>query len=179
VFAKVRQQNILHAFIGLVVAVAAGCASNVAETRQPRGVGVWNFRLPSTPSAVAGLAYGRGGNATPAPAESSPLLAAKTAPENAKPVEHARVVVHHRATSVEPLPSLPVVDAAPIAPPVAKTEPVQLAQADTKLADRYGQREAESRTLERFKGGDVVVIGITSGALVIVLLVVLLILLLR
>ncbi|HEY2735592.1 MAG TPA: hypothetical protein VGI70_16460, partial [Polyangiales bacterium] len=81
--------------------------------------------------------------------------------------------------SVEPLPSLPVVDAAPIAPPVAKTEPVQLAQADTKLADRYGQREAESRTLERFKGGDVVVIGITSGALVIVLLVVLLILLLR
>jgi cobalamin biosynthesis Mg chelatase CobN len=54
--------------------------------------------------------------------------------------------------------------------------PVELALADTSAEQRYGEREAQSRKLENYRGGDVLVIGVST--LVVVLLVVLLIVLL-
>jgi hypothetical protein len=166
------------------MAAAAGCAGNIAETRQARAAGEWNVRLPTSASPVASFGYGRGGNATPAPEVSAePTLLASAAPQR----ERSRVQPHSvvRAASTPapapmPAPNATVVaqtEAPNIAAPAATesvSQPVQFAAADPSVQQRYGARQASK--LEKFKGGDLIVIG--AGTLVIVLIVVLLLVLL-
>jgi hypothetical protein len=60
--------------------------------------------------------------------------------------------------------------------PAQAAEPVQLASSEVSPDQRYGQRQAESKKLEQYRGGDAIVIG--AGTLVVILLVVILLILL-
>jgi hypothetical protein len=176
------QDNLRHVLVGTFIAAAAGCAGNIAETRDSRAAGEWNVRLPTSASPVASFGYGRGGNSTPAPQlnpEPQPLMASATTPRRERPHAQPQPVVRtapapksEASTTVLAQAETPTV-AAPAAP-AAVSQPVEVAQADPSLQQRYGSRQA--RKLEQFKGGDLIVIG--AGTLVIVLIVVLLLVLL-
>lgn len=177
------QHNVQKLLLGVFLTAAMGCAGNIQDARPARGVGEWTFRLPDTKSSIHELAYGRGGNSTPA---AQPVLASADMPKSTQ----QRALPHHprqHAVAAAPapaqLPSHPEQAEQAAEPahvePAATQEPTQLALADTGADQRYGAREAESRELQKFKGGDGVVIGVSAGALVVVLLIVLLILLLR
>jgi len=164
--------------LGLLTLAAIGCAGSLPEMRHGRAAGEWQVRLPSTPSTFGKLALGTGGNAQPATVrepDATQLLAAN------KPA------AKKHASSRIPQPSAPAVTAE-TAPASPSPEPMLIAkqaEAPTQLASntepnpgqRYAQREADSRKLQEFRGGDAIII--SASALVIVLLIVVLILLLR
>jgi hypothetical protein len=148
-----------------MVVAASGCAANLTAARSGRAAGQWSVQLPSNDTSVARLAYGRHGNSEPAAVSGTDLPAAtktpRLAPKHAlQPAAKLLAVTSTTAGSSHA--------AAP-----AKTEPVQLAMADTSAEQRYSARQ--SRQLERFKGGDAIVIGVST--VLIALLVLLLILL--
>jgi hypothetical protein len=174
-----RHQHSIQFVLGLLVTAAVGCAGNIPDTRQARAAGEWRFRLPTTQSAVGGLAYGRGGSSEPAVSapDSQPLMASANASKTTVHVAHVRRT--NAAPVAAPTPALtdPASTSQPNAAPIAASEPVQVAQADTNPEQRYGERETASKKLETFRGGDAIVIG--AGTLVVVLLIVILVLLLR
>lgn len=171
--------NIRIATLGLIVAAASGCAGNISESRHGIAAGQWNVRLPTAQSSVAGLAYGRGGNsqrAASADENAQPLLAAAPVQKRAQPVvRHTKAAVQTAVS--EPVPPQVEENLAPAAPEQSASAPVMLAQADQTTVDqRYSQRQANSRQLENYKGGDAIVI--TAGAVLVIALIVILILLL-
>ncbi|HEY2732579.1 MAG TPA: hypothetical protein VGI70_01270, partial [Polyangiales bacterium] len=163
--------------LGLLVSAAIGCAGNIPQTHDIRAAGEWRFHLPQTRSALGDLAYGRGGNSTPAAisAADQSLLAENTLKQ---PASAPRAVhrAQHAAKQPEALPAIPEAVEPPAAAPTPSEQPVQLAQAD-QAEQRYQQRESASKPLEKYRGGDAIVIG--AGTLVVVLLIVILVLLLR
>jgi hypothetical protein len=170
---KPRTQHTLRTLtLGLLVTAAVGCAGNIPNTRQGQAAGEWRFRLPTSSSPVGALAYGRGGSsAARADVQEQPQLAVAEAhktPAHSAVRHVAPAALHEIATNPAPQPT---------AAPVVVSEPVQLAQAEPSADQRYGERQADAKTLDKFKGGDVIVIG--AGALLLILVVVLLVLLLR
>jgi hypothetical protein len=166
------------------MAASVGCAGNIPTTRHGVAAGEWNMRLPTTRSTIGGLAYGEGGNserAAAVAAEPAPLIAAAKVDNRAKLApRHTRAAAPSIASAafVPSEEQKPSAEPAPtsVTTPVATQQPVMLAQADDDPSQRYSGRQAQSRQLEQYKGGDAIVI--TAGALVVVLLIVLLILLL-
>ncbi|HEX4351499.1 MAG TPA: hypothetical protein VHZ95_01270 [Polyangiales bacterium] len=99
-------------------------------------------------------------------------MAAKTSKHASQPAVHRAPA--NAAKQLEAVPAIPEAVDEPLAAP--SPQPVQLAQAD-QADQRYQQRETASQSLEKFRGGDAIVIG--AGTLVVVLLIVILVLLLR
>ncbi|MET0384692.1 MAG: hypothetical protein ABW321_01975 [Polyangiales bacterium] len=182
------QQKLRHITLGFFLTAAAGCAGQIPETQHGRAAGEWQVHLPSSDSAVHGLAYGRGGSSTPA----EPVVLAslddvlRADPQVASERAAKRSVRHKAPAAPTGAPVAPTQESAPAkpisAPPPAAKQPIQLAMADTSMtADtsaeaRYAERETQSRQQEQFRGGDAIVIG--AGTLVVILLIVLLVLLL-
>lgn len=170
--------KIRFATLGLIVAAATGCAGNISESRHGIAAGQWNVRLPTAQSPVASLAYGKGGNAQPAAAADAaqlPLLAAAPLQKRAQPVVRRSQAAVPTAVT-EPVPPQVEEQLSPAAPQPSASEAVMLAQADEAADQRYSQRQANSRQLENYKGGDAIVI--TAGAVLVIALIVILILLL-
>jgi hypothetical protein len=158
--------------LGVFAVAAMGCASNVPTPKDGRAAGEWRYRLPATSSPYGQLALGRGGSSEPARLEADqPLLAA------AQPTpKHVARPVHVQRVAAQPV--LPAVETAPAAEPSSPaqvSEPIQLAQNEVSPEQRYAQRQSESKQLEKYKGGDAIVIG--AGTLVVILLVVILLIL--
>lgn len=155
------------------------CASSVSNTQleDPRGLIDLNARIPVGQSPY-GIAYG-----APQPGRVQPL--APNIDAYVKPQPAAERMVVARAVPLK-REIAPAVEVAPVAfEPVVNLEPNQeqlLAMAAEPPApasddsSRYAERESQNQNLEKFRGGDAIVI--TSGALIIILLVVILILLL-
>ena len=171
--------------IGLLATAAIGCAGTLPEARHGVAAGEWQVHLPSAPGPFARLALGRDSHSQPAIDSQSeaPQLVATANPPAVK--KHARISPKTpsavTAVALSTPPPLAVESNAPsLAEPMARAAPTPtlLASANQTTAEqRYAQRDSESRKLQDFKGGDVIVI--SAGALVIVLLIVILILLLR
>jgi len=174
---KQRSQSIIvTSVLGMLVTAAVGCAANIPDTRDARAAGYWQARLPTTPSTFGKLAYGSGGSSEPArvsePA-SQPLMATAT-----PAVKHER----KRPVLATPAPTLVATQTESQQFPVAKTKPAEppvmlASNTEPNAEQRYGEREAATKKLQDFRGGDAVVI--TGGALLVVLLIVILVLLLR
>jgi hypothetical protein len=145
--------------------LGAGCATAGEGAKHGLGAGQWEARLPTTPSPIQELAYGRGGRAQRSDVALDDVLlqprAARHAAAKARPLSRA-------LAAQQPAPQL-------AATAVEAPAPMLLAQNDSE--PRYAERESEARNLQDFRGGDAIVI--SAGALVIVLLIVVLILLLR
>jgi len=156
------------------------CASSMSNTRpeDPRGLIDLNARIPTGDSPY-GVAYG-----TPQPGRVQPMAANIDAYLKPQPAAERMVVA--RAIPLRKDAPVAKVAPAPVAfEPVINLEPNQeqlLAMADAPPVptnddtSSYAEREAQNQNLEKFRGGDAIVI--TSGALIVVLLVVILILLL-
>jgi hypothetical protein len=173
-----------YAVIALAVSSAAvGCAEAVTQPRDARAAGEWRFHLPTTPSPIDELAYGvPGGSGSAIPNTDDELLELAVAPKP-QPVQHAMRA--HKAAPAKPAPQ-PQLAANPAPAPaldaarVVETKPELVAQnapAAQQAEQRYAQRAQSSQQLEKFRGGDAIII--SAGALVIILLFVILILLLR
>jgi hypothetical protein len=176
---KQRSQSIIvTSMLGMLVTAAVGCAANIPDTRDARAAGYWQARLPTTPSTFGKLAYGTGGSSEPArvsePA-SQPLMATATAAVRKHKHVQSPVLATPAPTAVA---AKTVSDPLPVAKTTPAEPPVMVATNTAPDAERrYGQREAETKKLQEFRGGDAVVI--TGGALLVVLLIVILVLLLR
>jgi hypothetical protein len=176
---KQRSQYVLKTIaLGFLVSAAIGCAANVPEARDARAAGVWEARLPTTPSTFGKLAYGSGGSSEPArivEADAQPMLA------TAAPVtKHVRRASHPEKTPVAPAMAAKSdePESLPAAKVTAPEAPVMLASnTDGAAQSRYAEREAATPKLQEYRGGDAIII--SASALVIVLLIVVLILLLR
>ena len=156
------------------------CASSMSNTRpeDPRGLIDLNARMPVGDSPY-GVAYG-----TPQPGRVQPLAPNIDRYLKAEPAAERMVVA--RAVPLKKEMPVAKVAPAPVAfEPVVNLEPNQeqlLAMAGEPPAptnndtSRYAERESQNQNLEKFRGGDAIVI--TSGALIVILLVVILILLL-
>lgn len=174
---KQRSQYVLKTIaLGFLVSAAIGCAANVPEARDARAAGVWEARLPTTPSTFGKLAYGSGGSSEPArivEADAQPMLA------TAAPVtKHVRRASHPEKTPVAPAMTAKSDEPLPAAKLAAPEFPVMLASnTDGAAQSRYAEREAATPKLQEYRGGDAIII--SASALVIVLLIVVLILLLR
>jgi hypothetical protein len=173
--AVVIKSIIVTSMLGMLVTAAVGCAANIPDTRDARAAGYWQARLPTTPSTFGKLAYGSGGSAEPArvsePA-SQPLMATATPAVVKHEQRHVRRPVVSAPTAVATQTELPVAKTKPAEPPV-----MLASKAEPNAERRYGEREAATKKLQDFRGGDAIVI--SAGALVIVLLIVILVLLLR
>jgi hypothetical protein len=159
------------------------CASSMATTQpeDPHGLIDLNARMPVGQSPY-GIAYG-----TPSPGGVRPV--APNVDEFLKPEAAKEKLVAARAVPQRiERDAAPAIEAAP-APvafePVVNLEPNQeqllalAAEPPPPSSDdtsRYAEREAQNQNLEKFRGGDAIVI--TSGALIVILLVVILVLLL-
>jgi len=180
---KSRRRHSLVSMTLLVWTVglaASGCATGVSETRHGLGVGYWQVHMPTTPSPIHELAYGRDGSSRPASdalagleaATPDEILQPATAPlAKAKPVKYTQRHVPPIAlakTEEQPEPALTPA-------PEPAQEPTWLAANDTN--SRYAQREAQASEQQKFRGGDAIII--SAGAILIVLLIVVLVLLLR
>lgn len=157
-----------------------GCATGSGDVRHSAGVGYWEGRvvtLPSRPSAIESMAFGRGGSSQPA---------SDLGVDDALAALDRSAVAQPRAAQRS---AKLVAETKPVALPVEQTQApaaesrVQADQqfpillAENTQESRYASREAKSDEQQKFAGGDAIVI--TSGAIVLVLLIVLLILLLR
>jgi len=175
-----RSQYYVRKFaLGLLAFAAVGCASNVPQARDGRAAGEWRFRLPATQSPYGAMALGRGGSSEPSQLqEDRPLLAsAQPMPKHvARPARVQRSVAPIHTAAAQPSAPAETVPAPVVNSPVQAKEPVQLAANDTSAEQRYGQREAESKKQEQYRGGDAIVIG--AGTLVVILLIVILLILL-
>jgi hypothetical protein len=146
------------------------CASSMANTKieDARGLIDLNARVPVGDSPY-GIAYG-----APQPGRVQPL--APDIDRYLKPnPAPARVAKVAPAPQPQPQPFEPVVNLEPNREQLLAlaAEPPAPVSHDSS---RYAQREAQSQNLEKFRGGDVIVI--TTGTLIVILLVVILILLL-
>jgi cytoskeletal protein RodZ len=157
-----------------------GCATGSDEVRHGVGAGYWETSIPSLPSRqspIEAMAFGRGGNSTPA---SDMGVDAAMAALDSRVVQpqatNAKLVAAKKAAPVN------------IEKQQVADQPVQVAEsnvtvdqpvllAENTQESRYASREAQSQDQQKYAGGDAIVI--TSGAIVLVLLIVLLVLLLR
>lgn len=163
-----------------------GCASSTAYTKRedPRGLIDLNARMPVGDSPY-GVAYG-----TPQPVRvqplapdidqflkaeaKEPLVVARAVPLKTNVKTNAPVAAK-AAPAPEPVAFEPVINLQP-----NQEQLLALASEPAPAHDdsaRYAQREAQNQNLEKFRGGDAIVI--TSGALIVILLVVIIILLLN
>jgi hypothetical protein len=159
--------------------LAAGCATAGETSHHGLGVGQWEARLPTTESPVHELAMGRNGSSLrddKALASLDDVLQPSAA---SKSMERPKALRRQAAAPV-------VATATPMAQPMAAqpmaAQTIAVAPSVELLASndveaRYAERETQSKQVEQFRGGDVVVI--SASALVLVLLIVLLIILLR
>jgi hypothetical protein len=149
----------------------------------PHGLIDLNARMPVGQSPY-GIAYG-----APSPGRVQPLtpnVDEFLKPEARETLVATRVMPAKKAVSVAPVAPIAKVTPEPVAfEPVIELEPNQeqlLALAaeppppSSDDSSRYAEREAQNQNLEKFRGGDAIVI--TSGALIVILLVVILVLLL-
>lgn len=169
--------------LGCVVSTAAvGCATTNTKNHG-LGAGQWEARLPTSPSPIHELAYGKGGSSEPADLSLDGLDDPSTVLAPATPVVAAKVAPHksQRGLPKQTLALAPQPAAAPTAAPAAEPAPQPMAAAPVVLAQndatgRYAAREQQAQKQQEFRGGDAIVI--TAGTLVVILLIVILILLL-
>jgi len=180
---RCRKQILQMSVLGLMVAAAVGCASNMPDAKDARAAGEWRFRLPATPSPYGTLAYGSGGSSEPAAqlaeADDLKLVPATPAAKREPSVTRPRLAsVKPQAKSLPSPKSDPQIVEQPVATAAAPAPaPVLLASNSAAPETRYAQREAKSQKLQEYRGGDAIVI--SGGVLLIVLLIVILVLLLR
>jgi hypothetical protein len=149
----------------------------------PRGLIDLNARMPVGESPY-GIAYG-----TPQPGRLQPLApnidaylkpqpaAERMVVARAVPLKREAVIAPIAKIAPAPVAFEPVVNLEPNQEQllaVASEPPAQSPMSDD--SSRYAERESQNQNLEKFRGGDAIVI--TSGALIVILLVVILVLLL-
>lgn len=159
------------------LAVMGACGAAVTS---PHGeaVGQWNGRLPqsSTPNPLADMAYGKaspdGREVTvPSPQDLTAYLKPKVderAQTRATALEAPQRTAAKRARAAAPFPSSA---SEPLA--AAKALPPTAAVPTTAETNRYAAREAKAGAQQQFKGGDAIVLSV-STLLIIVLVVLLL-----
>jgi len=170
--------------LGASLGFTAGCATG-STTNHGIAAGQWQARLPDTKSPIASLAFGRGGNGTPAQLSEVELAALvdPTPEEVLQPMTAAKNVGVAKPTLRRTLASNPqpeAITAEPAPLPAAASEvaqPTLLASNDTSPQQRYAQREQQSEKQQQFRGGDAIII--SGGVLLVILLIVVLVLLLR
>jgi hypothetical protein len=178
---RTRRARLLGVVVLAVTANACG-ASNPAP--KVRGTPDLAAALPAPNPSPFGLSYGHGNAAmaeqkrgADAIETRSKLSAVAVARSNSKPASAERA----RPSAQPPLDAklTPSTTTEPVAASgtgvVALQHPATLQSSLDTDSQRYAQRQNASRNLERYRGGDVVVIGATT--LVLVLLIVLLIVL--
>lgn len=174
-------------FIATWIALCLGfgltaCASSMnTRPEDPHGLIDLNARMPVGQSPY-GIAYG-----APSPGRVQPLT--PNVDEFLKPEAARETLVATRVMPAKKAASVaPAVKPAP--EPVAFEPVIELQPNQEQLlalaaeppppssddSSRYAEREAQNQNLEKFRGGDAIVI--TSGALIVILLVVILVLLL-
>ena len=161
--------------IAVVATAAVGCAGNLPEVEHGQAAGEWQVHMPGTPSPYRKLALGAQGGGQPSAASRNLEQLMAASEPTAKPrrghTVHAKTA---RRTVIAEAPQSP---AKPVARHATPTRAAALIASAEPAVQRYAQREAQSRKLEEFRGGDAIVI--SASALVIVLLIVILVLLLR
>ena len=158
-----------------------GCASSTVHTKpeDPRGLIDLNARMPVGDSPFVAYGTRQPGGVQPLAPDIDEYL---TKPQAEQPAVARAVVLDApkaaklaKVEKTEPVPFEPVIDLQPNQEQLLAlaAEPPPPAHDDSA---RYAQREAQNQNLEKFRGGDAIVI--TSGALIVILLVVILVLLL-
>jgi len=177
--------KILSALSVCVALAFAGCATGGQQIRDPQRAGVWKVRLPAS-TGVYGL-KAMGGSSDDALADARPVTKPNI-DEYLKPGYAPKAQPLHQQVAVKHTPASPVVvaQAAPVPAPVAAapavapaTQPEQYAMRSEPRPDdvsRYAARDAQSKQAQEFRGGDVVVISVST--LLIIGLIILLIILL-
>lgn len=173
--------------LGAALGFTTGCATG-STTHHGIAAGQWQARLPETKSPIASLAFGRGGNGTPAQLSELELAALvdPTPDDVLQPMAAAKTVgvakpALRRALASNTLAAQPeAVTAEPAPTPAAASvtaQPTLLASNDSNPQQRYADREQQSKQQQQFRGGDAIII--SGGVLLVILLIVLLVLLLR
>ena len=150
-----------------------------SKPEDPHGLIDLNARLPVADSPY-GMAYGArtGTGVRPEAANIDEFLKDEPRPTRvaaARPVRVNAPADVAAPVAPAPTPAEPIASAPEQAPLLALAEPP--APSTTDDSSRYAERDSKSQSLEKFRGGDALVI--TSGALLIILLVIIIILLLR
>lgn len=162
--------------LGLAGVCLSACAGGLQEAPHGRAAGQWNVTLPVTHSLAGDLAYGRGGKSLPE--RDTVMLAQERVRTRAMRPLHKRAQTHRASElqppAAEPAPA-PAPEPVPATPAVAPVSGSSSGRTELALAD-YAKRESQSQAQQEFRGGHVLVIGVTT--LLVVLLIVLLILLL-
>jgi hypothetical protein len=181
------QKTSLALVWGTFALAAVGCSHELPATRTGQAAGEWTYHLPATKGPYAQLALGSGGSSEAAKSSDADVADALASLDRSSRPARKPIAVHEKSqpmaaneparAQAAPVLATDTLPSERVTTPAPSQALASVGPAQAEAQQRYATRAVKDQKLERYKGGDAIVI--SAGALIVILLIVVLILLLR